>query len=101
MSNWYNKEGEVIFDTEAEILLRDKNYRRIAETTLPDGKWVSTVWLGLDHRFPFFDGKNQLPLIFETMVFPKKGDYSDIDVARYETEEQAKRGHNRMVKKYS
>ena len=63
--------------------------RRVAETTLSDGKWISTVWLGLNHRLD--DGP---PLIFETMVFPS-------DMERYATESEAIEGHNRMVEKWS
>lgn len=39
--------------------------RRVALTELPNGGTVSTVFLGLDHRFSG-DGP---PLLFETMVF--------------------------------
>ena len=63
---------------------------------LPNGKWVSTVWLGLDCQFG--EGK---PLIFETMVFPEKGNFLDIDCARYSTEEEALKGHEEMIKKHS
>ena len=68
----------------------------VKQTVLPNGKWVSTVWLGLDHSF----GEGP-PLIFETMVFPKKGDYGDLDMERYSTEEKSKIGHTKMVKKWS
>ena len=53
---------------------------------------VSTVWLGLDHRFT----SNGPPLIFETMAF---GEGSAMDQAceRYSTEEQAREGHHAMV----
>jgi len=30
---------------------RQIDKRRVAETTLPNGRWVSTVWMGLDHNF--------------------------------------------------
>jgi hypothetical protein len=53
--------------------------------------YVSTVWLGLDHGWG--DGP---PVIFETMVF-ERGDFSDLDMDRYATKEQAKAGHRRMV----
>jgi hypothetical protein len=66
---------------------------------LPSGYWVSTVWLGLDHRFG--DG---LPLIFETMVFPAKDgavtSWGELDSNRYSTEEEAVAGHNAMVEEW-
>jgi hypothetical protein len=56
--------------------------------------WISTVFLGLDHRF----GDEGPPLVFETMVF--KGSWSGIDMARYSTYEEAEAGHAEMVAKY-
>lgn len=56
---------------------------------------VSTVWLGLDHNFG--DGE---PIIFETMVFPEEGIYSDLDSNRYSTHEEAVKGHDKMVRKW-
>ena len=67
--------------------------RKVAKTTLKDGSSVSTVFLGMDHGF---GGK---PLIFETMVFSKNV-AMDGDMDRYSTEEEAKTGHDKMVKKW-
>jgi hypothetical protein len=41
----------------------DLDYRRVAYDDLPDGSYLSTVWLGLDH------GWCGLPRLFETMRF--------------------------------
>jgi hypothetical protein len=71
--------------------------KRVAETTLPDGTWVSTVWLGLDHSF----GEGP-PLIFETMVFPSKdGPLNELDCDRYSTEAEALAGHAAMVERWA
>lgn len=53
---------------------------------------VSTVWLGLDHQWQ----PGGPPLIFETMVFPP-WDYSELFVARYSTEAEARGGHRLAV----
>lgn len=76
--------------------LEDHSLQRVAETTLPDGKWISTVWLGLDHQWG--DGP---PLIFETMVFPDKAHLNELECERYSTEVEAVAGHARMVEKWS
>lgn len=68
--------------------------RRVAETILWWGGYVSTVWLGLNHNC--FDGP---PLIFESMLFSPSG-RGDMDMDRYSTEAEAIAGHNRMVKKW-
>lgn len=84
MSKWYDREGNPIPDLLTwGRMLEDREYQRVASTKLDNGKWVSTVWLGLDHSFGFGDG----PLIFETMVFDKNGEECDTD--RYSIEQQA------------
>jgi hypothetical protein len=53
---------------------------------------VSTVFLGLDHRF----GGNGPPVIFETMIF---GGELDGDTWRYSSWDDAKIGHKGAVRK--
>lgn len=64
-----------------------------AEAIRPDGSKytveVSTVFLGLDHRY---DGEGP-PIVFETMVF---GGELDQDMERCSTWVQAKKMHTRM-----
>lgn len=108
MSNWYDKEGNPLLTDDAlggssewerkmdeiEKLLSDKNYKIIKQEWTPDKKyWVSTVWLGLDYNY----GEGP-PLIFETMVF-KDGEERELE--RYSTQEEALRGHKKLLKKYS
>ena len=73
----------------------ENNRKIIEQTELSNGKFVSTVFLGLNHQFGV--GK---PLIFETMVFPKKGDWGELDMDRYSTYKEAEEGHKLMVKKW-
>lgn len=72
-------------------LFEDFDGRRVAYTEL-GGYRVSTVWLGLDHRF-LGEGP---PLIFETMVFGPDG-AEDLDCHRYATKEEAQAGHDELV----
>lgn len=98
MSRYYDREGKPIEETLAwAAKIEDKKYFRVAETTLTDGKWISTVWLGLDHNY-MHDGP---PLIFETMVFPSEGDFGELDCERYSTEQEALAGHAALVEKWS
>jgi hypothetical protein len=54
---------------------------------------VSTVFIGLDHRFGFKE-EGDLPVVFETMIFGGEHDgYTD----RYCTYEEAKTGHHRIA----
>lgn len=57
-----------------------------------DGVRVSTVFLGLDHRF----GGDGPPILFETMIF---GGPHDEDQNRYCTWEEAEAGHVAMCAK--
>lgn len=101
------------YGMDGQALSRDEYYeqygdgpekRRVAETTLPGGVWISTVLLGLDHNFM---GSGR-PIIFETMVFappftpPNAGDLGpDLDCDRYCTKEEARLGHEAMVTKWT
>lgn len=71
--------------------------RHVALDELPDGHWVSTVFLGLDHnhaRRIGLPGADPRPWLYETMVF---NDYGSLDMRgngeRYATREEALEGH--------
>lgn len=95
MSDKYDRDGKPLGLMEWAAKLEDNDYKRVALTELPNGKRVSTVWLGLDHRM----GDAGPPLIFETMVFDGESS-SDLDMARYATEAEALAGHDAMVEKH-
>lgn len=131
MIAWYDRQGNVIPGTDAasgspewsagmrkaEKLLGDKAYKVIAQDLTPgEGFWISTVWLGPDHDFSYFDHTkpNPHPVIFETMVFDKrpgnqiKNDIAagrtfspDVDMDRYRSEVAAVAGHKRMLKRWT
>ena len=65
--------------------------RVVAQTTINDRCWVSTVFLGLDHNHSRRGGE---PILFETMVF---GGPLDGEMMRYATWDQAERGHAEML----
>jgi hypothetical protein len=84
------------------------NLDRSVAWTGNESKFVSTVFLGLDHRY-FGDGP---PMVFETMVFVDEGktmkwpDGSErphktsLDIERYGSWAAAEAGHKRFVQKY-
>jgi len=90
---WYDRQGRPLTLAQAAPLLEDADYQRVASDVLPDGRWISTVWLGLDHgSFRISDP----PLIFETMVFESQTKLHEMRCARYSTEAEALRGHERI-----
>ncbi len=92
MSEWYDRNGKPITDLlEWARLLNDAEYKRVAYDDLGDGRYISTVWLGLDHGY----GRGP-PLIFETMTFGPGGG----DCQRYATLEEARRGHEEMLDEF-
>ena len=94
MTPWYDKAGNPIADIKkVEPLLSNMDYKRVRETTLPDGKWVSTIWIGLDYNYG--DGP---PLIFETMVFSSREEMGGLECRRYATEAEAIAGHEEMCR---
>lgn len=68
----------------------EQNNRRVASDDV-NGIQVSTVFLGIDHRW----GQGR-PLLFETMVFG--GEYNQA-CERYSTWEEAEIGHSEMLAK--
>jgi hypothetical protein len=97
-NKYYKLEGRTVVETDCMDWERsiERDSRIVKQDTSPDGKWISTIFLGLDHSFG--DGE---PLLFETMVFPKEGEWSELDVQRYSTYEEAEKGHQELVEKYS
>lgn len=75
--------------------------RTLARTELP-GVAVSTVFLGLDHRFSF-EGEGP-PILWETMIFADDTSTAhefDQDQLRYSSREAALAGHRAMVARLS
>lgn len=100
-ARYWDKEGSPIPDVVTWAWLLDKpGYKGIVETTLADGTWISTVWLGLDQRFNH-RFNNSPPLIFETMVFLSQDGLDSQDMNRYSNLEEAEEGHQQMVAKWS
>ena len=68
---------------------QNATHRVVARTDF-DGGYVSTIFLGLDHRFT----NSGEPILWETMIFGGSHDqYQD----RYTSAEDAKRGHQKAV----
>lgn len=94
MSHWYKlDENNIPVPCDVlEAAIGESN--TIKRDDLPDGSWVSTVFLRLDHNFG--DGP---PILFETMVFGV-GSMAELDMNRYVTYDEAIIGHNKMVEKH-
>jgi hypothetical protein len=94
---YYDRQGKPI--TDSALFAKkfdDQKYRLVASTVLPDGKWISTVWMGVNHQ----SGRGP-PLICETMVFPSKNNFEGLCSERYSTEAEALAGHKRLVEKWT
>lgn len=72
----------------------ESNKRHVDLTTLPDGSYVSTVFLGLDHSWERHLGRPYRPVLFETMVF---GGPNNETMDRYCTWDEALAGHRALV----
>jgi hypothetical protein len=69
---------------------------RMVKQEMVDGKWISTIFLGIDHNWSDAEGAELH--IFETMVFDKKGrGGSEIYCDRYPTWDTALKGHEKAV----
>lgn len=94
--HYYGPDGQPLTLKEFCSQIEDPKARRVAEDWIGP-RWVSTVWLGIDHGF----GMAGPPLIFETMVFdgnPEQGAQAVEDFTqRYPTREAAEEGHRHVV----
>ena len=95
MIKWYILiNGEIV--EEPDILKAAKWLvtadRHICDTKLK-GFRISTVFLGLDHRF----GREGDPILFETKIFSENSDKYQWYQERYTSIEAAKRGHKEAV----
>lgn len=88
-------------------MMEDLDYKRVAYDELPDGSYLSTVWLGLDHSHGLGP-----PLIFETMRFPNDDTFAQmefpdifgesdetVECLRYGSEEEALAAHHEIVRR--
>ena len=73
----------------------DRENFRVGKTLLPNGFWVSTVFLSVDHCW---DGGK--PILFETMVFDRMFDRTEMGMDRYCEWSEAEEGHKKMVAKW-
>jgi hypothetical protein len=88
-----NNTVEVDLFTWAEWYEHASN-RIVAFTQINSQAYVSTIFLGLDHRFPGYP--QGPPILFETMIF---GGALDGEGARYCSHDDAMTGHKMQVKR--
>lgn len=86
----YDRQGQPIELLDWAAKFENPAYMLVVETTLASGTRITTIWIGLDHRFSG-DGP---PLIFETTV---RGGVCSGEGERYATEAEAEVGHKRWV----
>ena len=72
-----------------------RDTRHVAQDTLSDGRWLSTVFLGMDHSHGFLER----PLLFETMLFRSQDDLTEQFCRRYSTWDEAAAGHAAALKR--
>ena len=94
---YYNKQGEKISQEDYAKLFENREYKIVKQEELPNGKWVSTVWLGLNLRHD----AEKPPWIFETMVFKSKDNLDDELCIRYSSINEAEMGHRVIVRVFN
>lgn len=67
----------------------DAAYVQLAKTSLASGRWVSTLWLGIDP-----------PGLFETAVFDA-ATKQPLAKETYATEAEARAGHQRLADRWA
>lgn len=93
MSKFYKLAGkETVPSTLMDwaMSVQNKESKQVGKTEFVGGVLVSTVFLGFDHGWG-----DELPCLFETMVF---GGQHDMYQERYSTFDEAEEGHKRVEK---
>ena len=96
-SEYYDRQGNPIDASTYSQYHMNPVYKVVKQTNCYDGKWISTVWLGLDHSF----ANRGTPVIFETMVFENRTHLKEIACKRYTNEQEALDGHEQFVQQYN
>lgn len=99
INGYYILKGKSIIHTKDVLVWAryfEKSDRIIKQEELPNGYFVSTVFLGLDHNF----GIEGEPLLFETMVF-KGRSREEMTQDRCSTYNQAVKIHKEKVFEWS
>lgn len=95
---YYDMDGKPI--TQEEWVRQYEN-NTIKQDELPNGYFVSTIWLGLDHGFSHVGPPSErIPIIFETLVFGSAKCRREIEGRRYATKAEAESGHAEFVMKF-
>ena len=92
---YYDRQGDPMTMEEWGRKHADFSYKVIKQESV-SGHLVSTVWMGIDHRFT----EKGAPLIFETMIFDQREDadsFSEDYCERYSTEDAALAGHDQAL----
>lgn len=96
-SLYFDRTGAPIDAIQWADLSDDPEYRFLAQTVLPDGRWVATIWIGID----ISAGMADRPYIFETTVFvkpPAPGErLRTLRDRQYQTEAEALAGHREIL----
>lgn len=93
MTDYYDPDGRPMTLEEWSVAFSTRPRFRQTYVGYGQGKkFVSTVWLGLDHNFA-----GGPPLIFESMVF-HKWTRDELDCRRYSTKAEAFAGHADLVR---
>jgi hypothetical protein len=90
------REWSLQLEQRLESCKQDADIWRVARTYLPNGGYVSTVFLGLDHAF-----MGGPPMIFETMTFLPGDEGENTEQFRYSTWEEAEAGHADAVERHT
>jgi hypothetical protein len=80
-------------ETMSQFLYTNNSNKLIKQNYIGD-KFVSTVFLGIDHSFNIFEDKT--PILFETMIFNKNSRCEDY-CERYSTYDESLKGHQRAI----
>jgi hypothetical protein len=90
-----NKQPYQVSLEESLSVYENPEMKIVQQDRLPNGKFVSTVFLCMDHSWN--RNPDHKPVLFETMVFPDVTSGADEYMERYTSYEDALEGHKRAL----
>lgn len=90
---------DVVFEWSEDI--QNEELKTVKQTELPNGKFAITIWTGICQRVGVLHQHEEPSLIFETIVFPSKNDFTELEIKLHGTEAEAVAGHDKLCKRWS
>ena len=97
VKTYYLRDGSPTDAETWKALQADAGYVQVQKTMLPNGRWISTIWLGIDQREALSD---DAPFLFESVVFDD-ATRRPLATLKHTSEADAVTAHQRLIEQWA